>query len=717
MINGNPSTDSMQPHGYIGRLRSNGWVKLRRNSPPLMRPNIARNVLYGLYAVPSLLSHVFASEIQQRDLITTTLYETVFEGNSVTHVVQCDASSLLPICNQITWGAMSTAASPTSSSPAPSSSFVLRGSGAYEDYYFEFNGGNNRVLLGTLGQHTLVALQLEDTALKNAGDNSQIVYLRYNTTIAQRFAIAGESDYVVSLIREVRYGVNADITEADYADGWFWDTTINQPGLVHQDIVWKFFAEKPAPNSARDIDLEDYGTQGDSEASNIKYKRQDVEIYIYMLPDTITIPANSSLQQVNMVADQPQQFSAFFSTPQSTGGPKTPTLSPPNPSSSPITTPSPSSPVTSPPTTPPTLSPPSSPATSPNTSPPTSSPPSSPPTTPPTTPPPSTPSTPMSPPLSTDAYDVIMQDALQDFCTTLLGYFSPMETLPSTVYSHTSTDIIWSTTTTSTILDVPFTYTTFTSTSSFPDVHQKREISTPTQLSTFAATALQSGCSRAIVSPTATATTYSLTSTLLVKSISTTFVSILVSSSTKTVTQTAHTTFGYYGLGQWTFTPVPADQAASYDGYSWAFDRSPVDNGGTSSNLLIHNTNLGANFAIYHAGAVWNMHIANELEDWLLCINPSPDSTSLADHITEFYRVSDYTNYNVVPVAFIYDDLGTHVAQLDNDVTYVGTPMFFFWCTDPITLISAMYIADEDFAFTGPGTDHCSLAESGVQLI
>ncbi|KAK6532001.1 hypothetical protein TWF694_003164 [Orbilia ellipsospora] len=230
-----------------------------------MRSKVAPSVLYKLYVACSHLFHTNAFEIQQRDLVTTTVYETVFDGDNVTYVLTCDSpSSPLPKCNQVTWrglglsttansttspastsppSSLSSPPSTTSSSPAASSSFVLQGSGEYANFFFEFNTANNRVLLGALGQQTLVSLQLDNSVLRNSANTSQIVYLQYNTTIAQDFASAGESDSIVSQIREVRFGASDDIIETDYADGWFWNASTNQPGLIRQNAVWSFFAQ------------------------------------------------------------------------------------------------------------------------------------------------------------------------------------------------------------------------------------------------------------------------------------------------------------------------------------------------------------------------------------------------------------------------------------------------------------------------------------------
>ncbi|KAK6544773.1 hypothetical protein TWF694_001456 [Orbilia ellipsospora] len=241
-----------------------------------------------------LSTRALASELSQKDLVTTTVYETVSSPNNTTLVLQCGTS--LPQCNRMTWGGLgsfsgysgstnstdlestamdstitgstsiyltstdskstsltsttSTSTNPTPTEPSPttpsatggapaaSSSFVLQGSGVFSNYMFQFNGEDGRVLLGQLGQYSLVSFQLsQEGVLQNAADPSQIMFARYNSTVAQLLSDSGQDQTIVDVIREVRLGGDEDIISTDYRTGWFWDTATNQPALNYGNAV------------------------------------------------------------------------------------------------------------------------------------------------------------------------------------------------------------------------------------------------------------------------------------------------------------------------------------------------------------------------------------------------------------------------------------------------------------------------------------------------
>ncbi|KAF3905000.1 hypothetical protein AA313_de0202443 [Arthrobotrys entomopaga] len=348
------------------------------------------NILYTLYAALSLSIHALASKPDRRDLITTTVYETVSSPNNSTLTLQCGTS--LSHCDEITWGGLGSysgysvltnstigestlipltsadsvtsrprttddftstnsgltdftiipspnSPSSTTSAPPASSSFVLQGSGAYKNYFFQFNGDNGKVVLGTLGQKTLVSLQLrEDGVLQNAADSSQIVFLRYNSTFAQSLSDLGEDNTITDVIREVRFGSDEYTLSPDYTFGWFWDTTANQPVLSHEGVIWSFVTDG---TPGERLDLRDINNKNSQniEADQILYERDGL-LYLDMLPDNVALPPGSSFQRAVMSPNSPQQFSTYLSTlvPTSTPTASSSPLqssSPPSPSSIP----------------------------------------------------------------------------------------------------------------------------------------------------------------------------------------------------------------------------------------------------------------------------------------------------------------------------------------------------------------------------------------------
>ncbi|KAK6526439.1 hypothetical protein TWF694_005025 [Orbilia ellipsospora] len=226
------------------------------------------------------LHYALGSSLQtQRDLITTTeyVYEIASNTNNITYTVD-SCGIFLPACGKLTWGSFSTSHSvittnsattsrtsttsatsttlrtlgtSTSSTSAntPTSSFLLKGSGAFGDYYFEFQTGNEngKVLLGNLGNGPVVSFQFGDgKTLRNAANPSQLLYLRYNSTTAESFSSDGAA--IVDVIRELQYGMDKDIIGTDLSTGWAWNTTTNQPALYHEGAEWTFFTDGvPSP--------------------------------------------------------------------------------------------------------------------------------------------------------------------------------------------------------------------------------------------------------------------------------------------------------------------------------------------------------------------------------------------------------------------------------------------------------------------------------------
>ncbi|KAK6544445.1 hypothetical protein TWF694_001140 [Orbilia ellipsospora] len=477
------------------------------------------------------------------------------------------------MCNQLTWGVFPTSSSGagtgsttsnTSPSPAISSSlsspFVLEGDGPFQNYLFEFDDDSGRVLLGATGQETLVSFQLTDGVLQNTADTSQLVYLRYNSTVAETFQTEGQA--VANIIREVRFGAEDSLIASDYSDGWVWNSMNAQLSLNYQDETWSFVASHPAAELLLDRKL-----------STLKVKSV-LPIYIYMLPNTIELLANSLLQRVSVVSQNPQQFSSFLSTATSPSLPSTTSRSSSLLSSSP-NSPSPSSYYSSPsslPSSSSSLSPsslsPSSSSLSPSFSPSSSSYSSSALT------------------VTLDPYDVITSNGLQDYCITLLSYFSPSAVLINTIHTATSrftdgnlapTDVTTSTSTfvttvtstTSILTSVPASASSSLAerdiqhagfgkrgvrnlqqlhdTSGYITNLERR--APPCELSIYSSAALSSACSRAVTSPLSTFTSANLIYDLLISSIPPVSTSLTTSTSTSVSLSTVYGSTNYLAIG------------------------------------------------------------------------------------------------------------------------------------------------------------------------
>ncbi|KAK6530301.1 hypothetical protein TWF694_003662 [Orbilia ellipsospora] len=168
-----------------------------------------------------------------------------------------------------------------------------------------------------------------------------------------------------------------------------------------------------------------------------------------------------------------------------------------------------------------------------------------------------------------DVYDVITDNALQDYCTTFLGYFSPSTAVSSTVYTSTYTVTTTNTTTTTTTATETLTTTIYYSTTYTPGSRHRKNLEydgyrypymherdpTPSQLMNYPSSAIASGCLRAITSPTETATSYDVTSTYPTLSVTSIFTSTSISVFTEVpVVSAIETIAGYQAYAMWDAT-------------------------------------------------------------------------------------------------------------------------------------------------------------------
>ncbi|KAF3911073.1 hypothetical protein AA313_de0204857 [Arthrobotrys entomopaga] len=650
---------------------------------------------------------------QTQVLLTTTLYKTVLVSNPnrpvVSTVDNCDCNSStkgLRFCDQITWSNFQSSASTTITSstatPSPSTlpnSFVLGGSGDLDGFYLQFDATGN-IFLSNLGEVTLLALHLDtdNALLQNARDASQLLFLRHNSSFIEE-QLPTEDPAVLAQIFQVRIGdqVHGQLLSSDVYTGWLWDNQTDEFRFLYkgQNLSFYYTPTSLRRHRARDTSADKFSFRFWSRRGTIL--QRDIKFLTLILPLDIALSSDSSLEPLSLTPTQVATFSStLFNTLPSSS--PTSSLSSSSLSSSASSSSStlasstsssssslfPSLPSTSSLSASSSASS-SSPSTSPSSSPSRSS---NSPSSSPSSPSPASSSSPSSSSLP-NVYDVIVQYSLQDYCTTLLGYFTPVQTLPSAIYTTTRETSVLSTTTTSTTTTTTTTVTSSTSTTSFP-VPAKRGVP-PSQLSAYASTDIQSGCSQAISSPTDTSTTYSPTSTAFITSVSTTSTSISVILNTATSTTTIISSNPYPGIGDWSIQRIPYDIGTYYDAYYWTYSQTDVDTGATALNPGINPANAKS-LTIFPAGLapdgtpLWNMHTTGLTDDWVLCINitrdpvtnTNPASYAYADYRAKYFKVAEYAAHNVIPVVFKYD-VATATAQLDNSYTYNSENQFFYW--------------------------------------
>ncbi|KAF3911043.1 hypothetical protein AA313_de0203452 [Arthrobotrys entomopaga] len=620
----------------------------------------------GFICVWLCLSLLHAYALAQ--LKTTTSYETVIvsdpNGPVVSTVGYCNPfPGGLQLCNNVIWPNLQSDPSATGftlgPAPEPSaipSSFVLGGSGTLEGFYLHFDTTGN-VLLEALGSSPdiLLALHLENTVaiLQRAEDISQLVYLRHNNSFIEEI-FRNEEQSVINIIRQARIGTSQQLVSLDLLSGWVWHNETNEVRFLNGDETLSFYyipSTLPQLRSRRDT-----------------YERdRNLAYLLFALPLDFPLSSDSLLRPLRLTPAATSTLTRFFT--KLTSG------------SSPASSTPPSSTQTSPMTFTIVSTPPSTPASTPASTP-DSTPPSSPASTPSSAPQSSL------PPIPTDAYDVITQYALQDYCTSLLGYFSPTETLSSTIYTTTSTTTDFNTITTSTTTTRSTTTSTSYTTHSKPSFLPCRDLDppVPTQLSAYAASAVQSACSRAITSPEDTATIYNVLSTNTITSVSADTTEISTKISTVSTVATATQTEIFPAIGLWTVTQQDDDATPYKNGSYWSYvlAEAQANSAGVNSalgysaeyqnKLSLQVVNMAAQrFAFHTHGLATN---------YVLCGSDTPaaiDPSNWDYWAAIWFKASIYAVNGYRKLVFKYD-YPLNQAYLDIDDTYASQPLHWWYC-------------------------------------
>ncbi|KAF3904563.1 hypothetical protein ABW21_db0202329 [Orbilia brochopaga] len=549
----------------------------------------------------------------QAETTTTTLYETISNPETVTSFWGfCSAGWALPQCDQVVWSPNVISASNgtssfiqtasatdiitgTASSPVPGSvtsgsgtgslspssgleptttdtgtatsspsviptdaAFVLQGlnTSLYADLYVQFDDTNGRVILGDEGIARFVAFRLTSAGeLVNAADATEFAYIRYDSSVATEYP--QEETAITFNIRSVLHGNQADLVDSDFITVWSFDLTTGELGLVHDGRSYVLFLTPATTGRRRSVQ---------SEAAGGELQERFISYNVYMLPADVPVPSDSVFQKLLLQVDNVSLLpSSDFPSP-------TPSVTSAESSSEMESTPETSiTGSTTRRTSPtPTSDRRSSSRSGSNTSRRTTSDTSS-----------------RSLP---DAYDIITIYHLEDYCTSLLSYFT-QTVVESTTYQFTNTEYqpifsdvatVWSSTEV-----VP--RSTLTTGSPIPSAGPSRrqvidgDPDTPSQLSEYATASIRSACSKAASRPSETFTDFQTTSTGLTTTVPT---SITTTFSTKSIesvlTQTGtaiQTTYISGWSGYWILANSnPTDETGPYYGLYLGVqqdDRSP----------------------------------------------------------------------------------------------------------------------------------------------
>ncbi|KAF3910951.1 hypothetical protein AA313_de0200037 [Arthrobotrys entomopaga] len=520
--------------------------------------------------------------------------------------------------------ASSSVSSPVSSASVIPSSFVLGGSGALEGFYLQTDATGN-VLLSTLGENVLLAFQLDNSLVLNSQDTSQILFLRRNSSF-----LVEEDPAVLAEIRQIRIGNREQLTSADVYKGWTWDNQTYQLQFLDKDQTLSFYYSRTGLGRLR---------------------ARNPGLIPAALPFPVSLPRDSSLEPLSLTPSAAATFSSsFFSTPPS----RTAT-------SASITIPS----------SKPTLST-SSGLTS---------------------------SDLISSGLSAsttfgssssnlvDAYQIITQYSLQAYCSSLLAYSTPVEKLPSTIYTGTTEEGLLSTTTISTTTSTLTSTIISTSTTYEPTSISvvERDDPTPSQLSGYAPTAIRSGCSKAITPPSTT-TSYDLVPLEFVSFVSTTSTSILTLTSSELPISTSISLSTYTGIGMWVVAQAPGESALTAElGFCISYYKTIINSGAQdfAVALLTDNPSVEANVQARVSGTapdgtlLYQMYADGFSSDWVLCGYKDPPDK--ASSYVSYFNASTLEIHGAYPLIFRYDPV-TKQAALDNAFTYATAPQYFFAC-------------------------------------
>ncbi|KAK6355550.1 hypothetical protein TWF696_004649 [Orbilia brochopaga] len=598
----------------------------------------------------------------QSSLTTTTVFQTVENQQTVTSILgDCATWQGVPLCEYVRWSPVYSSYTPTTqtgsgsrsssedlrtSSPTPSStttptgSFVVTGEGTLSRTYLQFDDTTGTAVLASLGEDRFVQLLLDnngDGLLQNALDLAELAFLRYNASVRQLFP--QEDPAILSVLRQVRHGHEDEVVRTDFTGTWFWNGTISQLQLTTGTQTWLFYIS--VANSRKRSGLAKRATKYD----------------IYMLPQSVDVPADSSLQQAVFVASDAQNFSSqLFSS------------SPPGPTASTSTGQQTSTDISTSTTNRTSRSSSSSTHSSETDSSSSSTEDTSSTGSSDT----SSPSSVSSPTPTPDAYDIITSFELQAFCTSLLSYYTPSSVLTSTstdlsttyIAEFTSTAVIFSSTTTLTATTA-FNPASITSAPQRRSVLNHLERDTPSQLTAYPSASISSACARAATSPSSTDVSTSLIPVTSTTSITTSSTLVATTSINDVTTSTDSTNiyqFTFPAIGKFRIKHSDlTDTVGTF--YNWYLRLSSSSTAGEPIYLDASKPNGGV-YDVTYAAAYSNFFlVAYPYPQWALFFNALQDPTQIGN--IDAYKIVATSAGGSTRVPF--------VIAYDTD-TLVGTP-------------------------------------------
>ncbi|KAJ6258715.1 hypothetical protein Dda_6765 [Drechslerella dactyloides] len=282
--------------------------------------------------------------------------------------------------------------------------FVLQGlnTSIYANMFIQFDDTNGKVVLGSEGTARFVSFRLgSNGVLVNADDASEFAFIRYNNSIRTEYP--QEDSAVLSTVRSVLHGNQEILDATDFTTVWSFDPTTGQLGLDHDGRQYILYLTPATANLRR----------ARSGTRNRGLYEQSISYNVYMIPVDVPVPSDSTFQKVSLQVDNAATFpssdfaSTLTMTSELTGSASESPLISTSSSATRTGTRTSSRPI----------------STSRNSS--------------------SSSSTRTQP----DAYDIITIYHLQEFCTSLLSYYTPeivvatTSTRMNTVYQPLFTDI------------------------------------------------------------------------------------------------------------------------------------------------------------------------------------------------------------------------------------------------------------------------------------
>lgn len=292
-----------------------------------------------------------------------------------------------------------------------------------------------------------------------------------------------------------------------------------------------------------------------------------------------------------------------------------------------------------------------------------------------------------------DAYEQIISNDLEAFCTTYLGYTTPSITETRTLFADATKTAVFNLTVTSTIATLT-TKTDFVETvtvnstisaSASPAPIKKRALETPIELGSYSESAISSGCSRAATQPRTTtiSETVAVTST---ESVATTMTTTAYKNITSVITELAtYTTTVLINATSSTMSSATCTPTPKVDAEQQAKDLTALDFLFSHNNL----TSMLSTFPVY----VLNQTsitgdvlppIQTALQNWVPCTATSHNVTD------QLLACADTTNPMTFAACIIF--------RTDPDSIRV-------WRNNPNVPVSALAKVRNDYRSTNVGID------------